>query len=1495
MDRRGQRPPRSARPPQSPPSDRDYQSSRSPPPRPVDHTRGISFQDNESGDRRNPVDNYRQRNYTAYQNKPLPSPGSELDPAFVEAGAGAGVGRKKSLVRPDREKVEPGHRLYHYRNHAAQMEDVGGGNAMPSTTGNAPQREQLRRGKSLLARDEDVHESGLALFKRGQTLRRKKAAAAPEGEKRRSCIDRLAPGPVGPWFVYCFVITCLVPPPLLRLCGIRTPEQIRAWREKMGLMGIILCLMACVGFITFGFTRTVCGTPANRYHAGSVEDSSVIIHGYDYDFSNFKHPKVGNFDGDTNPVLVGGWNAGGGDLSFMFQNIGGSCSGFIKKANESTINGSTSDPEWYFPCNIFGQNNTGTVNSTNYGSSTTCHITATARSQLASMSPMGQVYYTWDDVADPSRNLVVFESSVYDFDLLKWLNSSEVTYPSIFDDFKNANGTFNGKDLSMYFMRTNQLDLGKCLEEIVKVGFIDTKTIGCVASQIVLYVSLIFIIGVVGIRFAIALFFFWFISAKVGNYNNETYQQRRQRMMEIEDWTNDIYRPAPAGYRPNVSKNGVAKGAKRRTFLPSTSRFTPADPMLKGGINSRTSAAYGMLEPIPYKRGVTTSVYASASGKSIAKGTPPDSPNYRNSRSSLSLATQGARPAFADNPCPFPLVNVVPQPPPDYEPFNFPLAHTICLVTAYSESVEGLRTTLDSLATTDYPNSHKLILIIADGMVKGAGNSMTTPEICLTMMKEFIVPPEEVEAHSYVAIADGHKRHNMAKVYAGYYDYDDATIERSKQQRVPVIVVAKVGNPREANEAKPGNRGKRDSQIVLMGFLQKVMFDERMTTFEYEFFNAIWRVTGISPDRYEMVLCVDADTKVFPDSLSRLVACLVQDYEVMGICGETKIANKAETWVTMIQVFEYFISHHMTKAFESTFGSVTCLPGCFSMYRIKAPKGDSGYWVPILANPDIVEHYSENIVDTLHKKNLLLLGEDRYLTTLLLKTFPKRKNIFCASAVCKTIVPDTFMVLLSQRRRWINSTVHNLYELVQVRDLCGTFCFSMQFVVGMELVGTLVLPAAISFTLYLIIESIIPNGPNTTIPLTLLALILGLPGILIVVTSFKIAYVGWMIIYLLSLPIWNGALPGYSFWHFDDFSWGQTRMVAGEKAGHDSHGDKEGEFDSTHIVMKRWAEFERERRWKSGSQSRDSTVFDYRSNSPKRTDSRRHSISSTADHQYAQQHYDSDTYESSNVSPPRPRRDSNQMVVLPAPLSINRNLPSAPTTGSVSTYGVSRSSDEDVTSDLGSSHKLVSSPPPQQYHDEYESTRSPRSPSQQAYSQQQGYSYSQYVQQQAQQRQPAPAQRHHSQQYSQQAYSPQQSQAFEARVVRAATANSASLRQGPGSSQYPGETYNPYGYPMSSSGYVDGPHMPFVAEPEEMPVVPPPPQLAPTRSRGVNLADSGPVPGPNGGVRRVSRQTGRRASSQAPPQNRYSRSSTVSPQFGNLPPGAAPPQQGYGY
>ena len=109
--------------------------------------------------------------------------------------------------------------------------------------------------------------------------------------------------------------------------------------------------------------------------------------------------------------------------------------------------------------------------------------------------------------------------------------------------------------------------------------------------------------------------------------------------------------------------------------------------------------------------------------------------------------------------------------------------------------------------------------------------------------------------------------------------------------------------------------------------------------------------------------------------------------------------------------------------------------------------------------------------------------------------------------------------------------------------------------------------------------------PIPTIPLILLALILGLPGILIVITAHKPSYIVWMLIYLISLPIWNGVLPAYAYWKFDDFSWGDTRKTAAgkvKKAGI----EYEGEFDSSKITMKRWAEFEHERRLKGAEGGR---------------------------------------------------------------------------------------------------------------------------------------------------------------------------------------------------------------------------------------------------------------------------------------------------------------------
>jgi chitin synthase len=88
-----------------------------------------------------------------------------------------------------------------------------------------------------------------------------------------------------------------------------------------------------------------------------------------------------------------------------------------------------------------------------------------------------------------------------------------------------------------------------------------------------------------------------------------------------------------------------------------------------------------------------------------------------------------------------------------------------------------------------------------------------------------------------------------------------------------------------------------------------------------------------------------------------------------------------------------------------------------------------------------------------------------------------------------------------------------------------------------------VLPAALGFTIYVIVIAIV-SRPVPIIPLTLLALILGLPAVLIVLTAKRWSYVGWMFIYLGSIMVWNFVLPVYAFWNFDDFSWYTLAMTS---------------------------------------------------------------------------------------------------------------------------------------------------------------------------------------------------------------------------------------------------------------------------------------------------------------------------------------------------------------
>jgi chitin synthase len=851
--------------------------------------------------------------------------------ASSRPGVAGEISRKKSLIRPERNRIDPNHPNYYYRKHAQGMD------VQPSSTGNDPIAEDpneaatissdstdmkpinpegrsRRQGYTDNGMNEKYEDIPLKPHRKASGKLRRKATQKElrkmEEERLREW-DKNRVRPPSLWNVYCGIVTFWCPDAVLRCFGKPSKLQQRAWREKMGLLSIIMFICAFVGYLTFGFTQTVCPVGStNRIEINKVDSGYMIFHGKAYDLSRSTHPLARGVPPGANVLFD--LDNGGKDGSFLFQNVNGACKGLITKVQGSdVVTNSDGELSWYFPCTVFNQDGSSQPNVTEpYYSGYACHTSADARKTFYDLKPYGDVFFTWDEVRNKSRNLMVYGSDVLDLNLLGWFNKSAVAYPTQFDSIR-TNKNLRGIDVTRYLSTSKDRQIAQCMTEIIKVGSVDTATIGCIASKVVLYVSLVFILAIVVAKFLLALCFQWFLCRKFGATKTTLgTQDSKTRKKQIEDWSDDIYRPAPPKIpdaNPALSDRGSKRGSQ---LFPSTSRFTspyaiersknrpPPTTMASQSSTSRLLPGSALYKQGNYSQGTL--------------GMDSGKPALGDGRASAIMSGSTERPyssvldgSEGPGPAGFVHEKVNPQPPPDWEPFGYPLAHAICLVTAYSEGAEGLRTTLDSVATTDYPKSHKILLVICDGMIRGKGESMTTPDICLAMMKDHTILPDEVQAFSYVAVASGSKRHNMAKIYSGFYDYGrNSSVPLEKQERVPMMLVVKCGTPDEASTSKPGNRGKRDSQVVLMSFLQKVMFDERMTELEFEMFNGIWKITGISPDFYEVVLMVDADTKIFPDSLTHMISAMVKDPEIMGLCGETKIANKRQSWVSMIQVFE---------------------------------------------------------------------------------------------------------------------------------------------------------------------------------------------------------------------------------------------------------------------------------------------------------------------------------------------------------------------------------------------------------------------------------------------------------------------------------------------------------------------------------------------------------------------------------------------------------------
>ena len=103
----------------------------------------------------------------------------------------------------------------------------------------------------------------------------------------------------------------------------------------------------------------------------------------------------------------------------------------------------------------------------------------------------------------------------------------------------------------------------------------------------------------------------------------------------------------------------------------------------------------------------------------------------------------------------------------------------------------------------------------------------------------------------------------------------------------------------------------------------------------------------------------------------------------------------------------------------------------------------------------------------------------------------------------------------------------------------------------------------------------------------MLAVIYGLQALIFIMHG-AFEMIGWLVIYIAAIPIFSLVLPLYSFWRMDEFGWGNTRIIQGEKGKRAPacsvlmrHTDKplpglvvhdEGKFDPREIPLRRWQE-----------------------------------------------------------------------------------------------------------------------------------------------------------------------------------------------------------------------------------------------------------------------------------------------------------------------------------
>lgn len=198
---------------------------------------------------------------------------------------------------------------------------------------------------------------------------------------------------------------------------------------------------------------------------------------------------------------------------------------------------------------------------------------------------------------------------------------------------------------------------------------------------------------------------------------------------------------------------------------------------------------------------------------------------------------------------------------------------------------------------------------------------------------------------------------------------------------------------------------------------------------------------GVRRARGEVIVTVDSDSEVLPDTLRLLVAPLVVDPECGAVAGNVRVLNRHAGALPRMLDACFTASFDFGRAGESMVGGVLCCPGALSAWRTSIFQGVLDEWLgqTFFGQP-------------------AMIGEDRALTNLVLRTGATVR--YQSNAIVLTQVPTTARTLCKMFVRWGRSNVRESIVMAAfvfgLRDTRGRRRLALQALYVASVVSTLI-------------------------------------------------------------------------------------------------------------------------------------------------------------------------------------------------------------------------------------------------------------------------------------------------------------------------------------------------------------------------------------------------------------------------------------------------------